>query len=255
MVAELLQNEGAVTITDLQARFGVSPMTARRDLTILADRGIARRTHGGAVLPSIASGEHSVRHRLGVAPEAKARLAEAAFASLRAGETIFLDASSTTYFVARLIAEHALGVRVITNSLPVLQELAGADAEVVAIGGTFRRLTCSYVGPAAVRAVRDHFADRLLMSVTGVTANGVMTDVDPLEAEVKRAMLEQAEYSVLLLDESKLSARGPQAIAPVGATSLVLADGLAGARLAEFGATVTSTREALGAADDRAERR
>src|SRR5690242_20564807 len=105
LVAEMLQSEGAVTITDLQARFGVSPMTARRDLSILADRGIARRTHGGAVLPSIASGEHSFRQRLGDAPEAKARLAEAAFALLRAGETVFLDASSTTYFVARLIAE------------------------------------------------------------------------------------------------------------------------------------------------------
>jgi DeoR/GlpR family transcriptional regulator of sugar metabolism len=241
MVAELLQSEGAVTITDLQARFGVSPMTARRDLSILADRGIARRTHGGAVLPSIASSEHSFRQRLRDAPEAKARLAEAAFALLRAGETVFLDASSTTYFVARLIAEHGLAVRVITNSLPVLEELASGEAEVVAIGGTFRRLTCSYVGPAAVRAVRDHFADRLLLSVTGVTANGVMTDVDPLEAEVKRAMLEQSEQSVLLLDDSKLTARGPQAIAPVASTSLVLADGLGGTRLAQFGATVAST--------------
>jgi len=50
---ELLRTDGAVTITDLQARFGVSPMTARRDLTILSERGFARRTHGGAVLPSI----------------------------------------------------------------------------------------------------------------------------------------------------------------------------------------------------------
>ena len=35
-MAEMLQATGAVTITDLQARFGVSPMTARRDLTILS---------------------------------------------------------------------------------------------------------------------------------------------------------------------------------------------------------------------------
>ena len=59
----------------------------------------------------------------------------------------------------------------VTNSLPILHELSGADQadiEVVAIGGTFRRLTNSYVGPSAVRAVRDHFADRLFMSVTGI---------------------------------------------------------------------------------------
>src|SRR3954471_13666314 len=159
----MLQSSGEVTIHDLQTRFGVSPMTARRDLAILAERGLARRTHGGAVVPSIAAGENSFRHRLGDAPDAKARLAEAAFAMLAPGETVFLDASSTTFFVARLIAERGLAVRVITNSLPVLQELAGseqADTEVVALGGTFRRLTCSYVGPAAVRFVRDHFADK-----------------------------------------------------------------------------------------------
>src|SRR3954465_13099858 len=101
----MLQATGAVTITDLQDRFGVSPMTARRDLAVLADRGLARRTHGGAVVPSIAAPENSFRHRLGDAPEAKARLAESAYTLLGSGETVFLDASSTTYHVARLIAQ------------------------------------------------------------------------------------------------------------------------------------------------------
>jgi DeoR/GlpR family transcriptional regulator of sugar metabolism len=242
LVAAMLKEAGAVTITDLQSRFGVSPITARRDLAILAERGLARRTHGGALLPAIDSGEHSFRHRLGAAPEAKARLAEAAFRLLGPGETVFLDASSTTYFVARLISERALALRVITNSLPVLQELSDSEAEVVAIGGTFRRLTHSYVGPQAVRTVRDHFADRLFMSVTGVMPNGVMTDADVLEADVKRAMLGQAEQSVLLLDESKLSARGRQAIAPVTAVSLVLASGDAAPPLRELGATVRAVR-------------
>ena len=88
--------------------------------------------------------------RLRDAPEAKARLAEAAFALLSPRETVFLDASSTTYYVARLIAMRGLPLRVITNSLPILHELSGADQadiEVVAIGGTFRRVPCSYVGP------------------------------------------------------------------------------------------------------------
>jgi DeoR/GlpR family transcriptional regulator of sugar metabolism len=84
-------------------------MTARRDLAVLAERGLARRTHGGAVLPSIAAVEDSFRQRLGAAPEAKARLAEAAFALLAPEETVFLDASSTTFLLARLIRERGLG--------------------------------------------------------------------------------------------------------------------------------------------------
>ena len=61
-------------------------------------------------------------------------------------------------------------------------------------------------------------------------ADGTLTDIDVLEAEVKRAMLEQAEESVLLLDGSKLAAHGRQAIAPLAAVTLVLADGLADER-------------------------
>ena len=227
-IAELLQSTGAVTVAEVQTRFGISPMTARRDLTILADRGVARRTHGGAVRPSIAAGENSFAHRLREHSEAKTRLAEAAYGLLVPGQTVFLDASSTTYYLARLITQRRLALRVITNSLPVLHELSGSEAsdiEVIAIGGTFRRLTCSYVGPAAVRAVRDHFADAVFLSVTGVAPSGVMTDVDGLEAEVKRAMLEQAEERVLLLDGSKVSTRGRQAIASLDAVTLVLADG------------------------------
>lgn len=228
-IAEMLQATGAVTVAEVQERFGISPMTARRDLTILADRGVARRAHGGAVRPSIAAGEDSFAHRLREHSEAKTRLAEAAFALLRPGETVFLDASSTTYYLARLINQRRLTLRVVTNSLPVLHELSGSEAsdiELIAIGGTFRRLTSSYVGPAAVRATRDHFADAVFLSVTGIAPSGVMTDADPLEAEVKRAMLEQAEQRVLLLDGSKLTARGRQAIAPLDTVTEILAEDL-----------------------------
>ena len=84
-IREMLMEAGAVTVGQLQARFGVSPMTARRDLVALEERGSARRTHGGAVLPSIAAPENSFSQRVGAAAEAKLRLADAAFASLRPG--------------------------------------------------------------------------------------------------------------------------------------------------------------------------
>src|SRR5215203_2928127 len=107
-IREMLMEAGAVTVGQLQAQFGVSPMTARRDLDALEERGSARRTHGGAVLPSIAAPENSFSQRVGVAAGAKLRLAAAAFELLRPGETILLDSSSTTYFLARRIAETGL---------------------------------------------------------------------------------------------------------------------------------------------------
>jgi DeoR/GlpR family transcriptional regulator of sugar metabolism len=244
-IHSMLLESGAVTVSQLQTRFGVSPMTARRDLDELERHGSARRTHGGAVLPSIAAPENSFTQRVAVAPDAKGRHADAAFELLRGGETVFLDSSSTAYFLACRIADGRLPLRVLTNSGPVLQVLAGCEepkVELYAIGGMLRRLTGSYVGPSAVRMIREHFADKLFLSVTGVTVSGVLTDADDLEASVKAAMLEQAKESVLLLDASKVSARGRQAIAPLRAVSRVIADGLSDAEAEALRAVGTTVR-------------
>ena len=111
-----------------------------------------------------------------------------------------------------------MAATVLTNSLPVMELLfreGGPELEVIGIGGNLRRLTRSFVGPFAVRTVQGHFADRLFFSVKGIAANGMLTDADPLEAELKRTMIEQAGDTVLLIDHSKLEVRGLSVIAPI----------------------------------------
>ena len=96
-------------------------MTARRDLDELERRGLVRRTHGGAVLPSTAAHEDSFARRMNVSREEKERLAAAAVAMLSARETVFLDSSTTSYFVARQLIELAVlasGCRFLTISVP-----------------------------------------------------------------------------------------------------------------------------------------
>jgi DeoR/GlpR family transcriptional regulator of sugar metabolism len=228
-IAERLRQNGAVTVAELEERFGVSPMTARRDLAELERRGVVRRTHGGAVLPTISAHEDSFARRLEVDADDKLRLAIAAVDLLTPRETIFLDSSTTTYYVARRLVETGLAATVLTNSLPVMELLfkeGGPGLEVIGIGGTLRRLTRSFVGPFAVRTVQGHFADRLFFSVKGVASNGMLTDADPLEAELKRTMIEQAGETVLLIDQSKLSTRGLSVIAPIAEVGVTLATGL-----------------------------
>src|SRR3954453_23713295 len=104
-IAEALRSSGAITVAEVEARFGVSAMTARRDLDDLERRGVLRRTHGGAVLPATSAHEDSFARRLKVAADAKRRLAEEAVSRMRAGETVFLDSSTTAYFLARRIIE------------------------------------------------------------------------------------------------------------------------------------------------------
>jgi DeoR/GlpR family transcriptional regulator of sugar metabolism len=233
-IAELVREAGAVSVAEVESRFGVSSMTARRDLQELERQGLLRRTHGGAVLPDVSAHEDSFAQRVETASDAKLALAASAADLVAAGETIFLDSSSTTFYLARRIVESGLAVTILTNSLPVM-DLVAAQAspqvDVIGIGGALRRLTRSFVGPAAVHAVRSHFADRLFFSIKGLAEDGTMTDADALEAEVKRAMISRAESSVLLLDGSKLSVRGLNAIAELRDINGVIAHGVAPAQM------------------------
>ena len=82
-----------------------------------------------------------------------------------------------------------------------------------------------------MRAVGEHFADRLFLGVAGVTAAGMLTESDPLEAEIKRAMIAQAGGAVLLLDPPTLAGHGLIAVADVSELSAVIAAGVAPAAL------------------------
>jgi DeoR/GlpR family transcriptional regulator of sugar metabolism len=233
-----------VTVAEVEARFGVSAMTARRDLADLERRGIARRTHGGAVLPTASAHEDSFARRLTVDTAAKQRLAGVATESLSSGETVFLDSSTTSYFVARRMIESGLAATVLTNSLPIMELLfeEGRNLELISMGGSLRRLTRSFVGPAAVRTIQTYFADRLFLSVKGITEAGALTDADPLEAEVKRTMIEQAGESTVLVDASKFGVRALSVIASSAGVSRVAVYGLSEAdagMLRSAGATVS----------------
>jgi DeoR/GlpR family transcriptional regulator of sugar metabolism len=218
-----------VTVSQVESRFGVSAMTARRDLRELERRGMARRTHGGAVLPTVAGHEDSFERRLKLATRAKHVLAGAAVELLTAHETVFLDSSTTSYFVARRILDAGIAATVLTNSLPIMTLLAGAagpNVELIGVGGTLRALTQSFVGAGATRTVNEHYADRLFLSVKGVVDGDTLTDADSLEADVKRSMIAHAREAVLLIDGSKLDVRGLIAIAPVSQITMVLATGV-----------------------------
>lgn len=247
LIAEELKEHGSVSVTTLGERFGVSLMTARRDLTELERQGVARRTHGGAVLPGPSSHEDDFAQRLDAAVAAKERLAVAAAALIAPGEAVFVDSSTTSYFVARRLVREKVRCTLLTNSVPVMDLVCASDApqvELIGLCGALRPLTRSFVGPQAVHGVRSHFADKALLSVKGVTADGQLTDPDALEAEVKRAMIGHARTPLLLVDGSKFERPALNAIVPVTEVGRVIA--------ADVPAAALSALARLGVAVDRA---
>jgi DeoR/GlpR family transcriptional regulator of sugar metabolism len=221
----LVRESGSATVSGLEKELGISAATARRDLAVLERQGKVKRTHGGAVPPGLTQHEDSFQQRLGEAVEAKKRLARVAATLLAADETVFIDSSTTAYFAAQRILSGTSGVTCLTNLVPVMDLFSTADpseASMVGLGGIFRALTLSFVGPCTIHTIESYIADRAFISVKGITPDGQLTDINPLEAEVKRTMIRQSESPVLLVDGRKFEQRGFSVITHVSEVSLII---------------------------------
>jgi DeoR/GlpR family transcriptional regulator of sugar metabolism len=224
-IAMLVRETGSVTVAGLERELGISAATARRDLALLERQGKVKRTHGGAVSPGLTQHEDSFQQRLGEAVEQKKRLARVASTLLEDDETVFIDSSTTAYYAARRILAGTSSVTCLTNLVPIMDLFATADpsrASMVGLGGIFRALTLSFVGPCTIHTIESYMADRAFISVKGIAAGGYLTDINPLEAEVKRAMIRQSERPVLLVDGRKFEQRGFSVIAHVSEVSRVV---------------------------------
>jgi DeoR/GlpR family transcriptional regulator of sugar metabolism len=224
-IAKLIQGSGSVTVTRLEEELGVSSATARRDLAVLERQGKIRRTHGGAVLPSLTQQEDSFQQRLEEAVAAKKRLAQAAVDLLQEDQTIFIDSSTTAYYAAQRVLSAIQRLTLLTNLVPAMELLTtveSSNVDLIGMGGSFRGLTLSFVGPWTVRMIESHLPDKVFFSVKGVTPEGYLTDSNALEAEVKRAMIGQAARPVLLVDGRKFERRGLNVITHVSDVSLVV---------------------------------
>ena len=179
-IALRVREAGSVTVAGLEKELGISAATARRDLALLERQGKVKRTHGGAVPPGLTQHEDSFQQRLGEAVEQKKRLARAAAALLEVDETVFIDSSTTAYYAARRILAGTSGITCLTNLVPVMDLFSTADpsgASMVGLGGIFRALTLSFVGPCTIHMIESYMADRTFLSVKGITAEGYLTDI------------------------------------------------------------------------------
>ena len=133
VILDRLASDGKIVAAELSASLDVSPDTLRRDLRELADAGLLRRVHGGALPAVVGARSYAVRREQ--APAAKAAIARATIRLLRDGQVIMLDAGTTTLEVARHLPPD-LDATVVTNSPPIAVALADhATVEVVVLGG------------------------------------------------------------------------------------------------------------------------
>lgn len=207
-IVALLASEGFVSVRTLTDHLGVSEMTVRRDLKSLANRDLVKLVHGGAALTHGTLRTPGFVNRAGVEADAKRLIAEAARGFVSDGDTLAIDAGTTTFALAERLhdaAPHA----VITNSIPVVQLYLGRPSQrLVVLGGDVIIESQAMVGSLAVNAVGDLRATTLFLGGAAIDARGIYVETD-VERPTKLAMMESADTVILLCDASKFEVSAP----------------------------------------------
>ena len=201
-VLEIIGQNQSVRVTDLCNMLQASPASVRRDLQDLQDAGLLTRTHGGAVSNSTAAFEPSLAEKEDRLRSEKMAIARVAVQLIHEGDTIMLDAGSTTLEIARLLKQRQ-GVTVLTNALNIALELLSGSIEVTVTGGTLRQKTQSLVGPITENVLAGLHVDKLFLAANGLDLKKGLTTPNVIEAQSKRAMIDSAREVVVVADHSK----------------------------------------------------
>ncbi len=223
-ILDNVQRTGRASVADLSQAFGVSEVTIRADLQMLAEQGLLVRTHGGAIPAGRISPELSLALRRQQQPLAKDHIGEAGAALIDDGDAVYLDTSSTALAIARHLTHHR-HVTVVTNSIAIINELADyPHVTVVVPGGRLRRETASLIGIDGLDFVRRLNLQRGFFGAHGLTPGEGLTDVSVEEAEVKRVLVGLCRQVVAVLDATKWGRVGVASFASLGQIDTVITD-------------------------------
>ncbi|MDR3626074.1 MAG: DeoR/GlpR family DNA-binding transcription regulator [Ignavibacteriaceae bacterium] len=205
-IMEILEKENRVLITDLCKTFDTTSVTIRKDLNLMENQGLLKRTHGGAILFKPLFHGLALNEKEKLHAEEKERIANEAVKMISVGDVVILDSGSTTTQLAKRLKD-LKGIKVITNAVNIALEFANSEIEVVLTGGMLQKNSSTLIGPLAEDVLRKISADKLFHGVDGIDYEIGLTTPDITEANTSRVMMHQASENILLVDSSKFGRR------------------------------------------------
>lgn len=229
-ILEILKENRIVEVARLSRDLGVSAVTIRSDLDALERRMLLRRIRGGAMSVQPSRFVRPVElPSQSFSPE-KERIGGLAARMVRNGETVILDAGTTTLAMAEALAEDLRDVLVITSSLDIAIALENHEGVTVMVtGGTVKKTgrnprSRSLISPFAGLLLGQVNADCAYLCCAGIDPERGFTNAHFEEVEIKRAMLAAARRAVMLGDHGKIGHVAGARIAGVDEVSQLITD-------------------------------
>jgi DeoR family transcriptional regulator of aga operon len=224
-ILQVLLRGQRISTGDICLQFGVSEATARRDLETLEQTGRIQRVHGGAILPAGMPPELPILQRQDEQLSEKMSIGRAMAALVEDGETVFLGSGSTVLEVARALKGRQK-LTVITNSLPVINALAGQEGiSLVCLGGMLRECELSFIGHITEQSLAEVRADKVIMGTRAISLEHGLTHEYLPETLTDRAILRSGREVVIVTDHTKFGREATVLLAPLTAIHTIVTDG------------------------------
>ncbi|WMJ23603.1 DeoR/GlpR family DNA-binding transcription regulator [Paludicola sp. MB14-C6] len=198
---------GRISIGEIQEKYGVSVDSARRDLRILEEKGLLKRTHGGAI-PILPVGMCPPRHRdfdNMTIDEHYAVIAKKAAELIKDGDIIFLT-SGTFGFITTMYLPKNIKYTVVLNSPTLADKFKYWDNVTVYLAGGKMRLNggSAMVDSMATSFIKNLHFDISFLTGAGVTAEFGLSNGTDETATFQRAVIENSRQNILLMPCQKV---------------------------------------------------
>ena len=228
-ILERLAAGERLRVEDLIQGAGASPATIRRDLRRLQTGGFVRRDHGGVSLAETRAFEAFLddpdfRDQVQHMASEKRRIGSAAAALVKKGQTIAIAPGTTAAQIARAL-QPRVGLTVVTNAVNVAMELSRrSDVTVHLTGGYLSGEWFAMVGPRALEFIRTMFPAQFFFGANGVHHEHGVTDRHAEESAANRALVEQSQRRILVVDHTKLGKVAGHLVCPIAKVDVIVTD-------------------------------
>lgn len=207
-ILDQLQKDQFIQVVDLCEALSVSPVTIRKDLQLLEDKGLLFRTHGGATQNNPYTVDIHINEKEKLRSAEKQRIGAAAASLLKENDSIVVNSGTTVLYFAKNIPALPK-LTVLTSALNVALELArDSNIELIQLGGSLRQSSSSVTGSYAEQMLGDFFCNKLFMGVDGIDLDFGLTTTNATEASLNKKMVKSAQRTIVLVDSTKFGRKG-----------------------------------------------
>ncbi|WP_315067534.1 DeoR/GlpR family DNA-binding transcription regulator [uncultured Clostridium sp.] len=210
-ILDILDRDGKVLVKDLSSQFDVSESMIRKDLQVLEKNNLLQRTYGGAInlKRTLVSGE-SLFKRVEKDTDLKEIIAKKAYEEIYEGDTVFLDASSISHFLTKLLVENNKSITLITNMVEISSMIPlDSKVHVIFIGGDYNAFVGGNIGSLSIEQIKLYRCNKAFIGCSGIDLkDGSISTGESEDAGTKKAIMNISKELYLMAPNERFNLDG-----------------------------------------------